>query len=139
MKFFKIILTNWIHLIGFYITTYLSLILFKIIGLEPSESWYDVTTISLFTIPLLFITYGLPIIGGVYLTIILLDLLGYIFFRKYIKEVLFFECVLIIPPFISWAFEYEYWLWLTLSASFIITQFIRGRLIEKKLKINMRG
>jgi hypothetical protein len=31
---FQIILTNWVHLVGFYLTTYFSFILFSILGIE---------------------------------------------------------------------------------------------------------
>lgn len=135
----KIIATNWVHFVGFYVTTYLSLILFKLIGLEGSanEEWTSILFLSLLTIPLLFFVYGLRILGGFLVAIVFLDILGFNLKPSRIKLILFLEWILIIPPFINWAFEYEYWLWLTLSISFLITQSLREKKIDKIIKSNL--
>lgn len=125
------------HLVGFFVTTYLSLILFKLIGLEGSENegWGEILLLSLLTIPLLFFTYGLLIIGGFFGAIAILDIIGFNLKVNKVTLILILEWLIIIPPFIKWAFEYEYWLWLTLIISFAITQWIRNEKI-KKIKIN---
>ncbi|WP_026838886.1 hypothetical protein [Gillisia sp. JM1] len=132
----KILSTNWVHFVGFYVTTYLSLILFKLIGIEGSanEEWNAILFLSLLTIPLLFFVYGLRIIGGFLIAIILLDIISFNLKTSRIKLILLIEWLLIIPPFINWAFEYEYWLWITLSISFLITQLFRKRKITKIIK-----
>lgn len=134
-KTLSILGTNWIHILGFYITTYVSLILFKLIGVEENQDeWRELLLISPFTIILLFFVYGLMIIGGFYGSILLLDVIGFSIFRNKVTTVLFIEWILIILPFVQWAFDYEYWLWLTLSLSFLVTQWIRKQKIEKILK-----
>lgn len=132
----KIIATNWIHLLGFYITTYLSSIFFKLLGIGNSEGyeWEVILFLSLLTIPLLFFTYGVRIIGGFFGGIILLDLIGFNLKILQLRLILLIECLIIIPLFINWAFEYNYWLWLTLSGSFIVTQFLREQMIVKILQ-----
>jgi hypothetical protein len=132
----RIVMTNWVHLVGFYVTAYLSIILFKLIGLESQSEykWSDIVLNGLWSIPLLFLMYGPVIIGGFYGIIAGLDLIGFSFLKNRGKEILFFECILIIPLFINWAFEYHYWLWISLSVSFICTQFIRWKMIKKILK-----
>ena len=129
----KIISTNWIHLFGFYVTTYLSLILFKILQLDEheDETWSRILILSLVTIPLLFITYGPMIIAGFFSALFLLDFLGFTFAPEEMKLILISEWLILSLPFILWAFEYEYWLWLTLSISFYVTQKIRSKKITQ--------
>jgi hypothetical protein len=135
----KILGTNWVHFVGFYVTTYFSLILFKLIGLEGTENdeWSTILFLSLLTIPLLFFVYGLKIIGGFFASIFILDVIGFNLKPARIKLILLLEWILIIPPFINWAFEYEYWLWITLSISFLTTQLLRKKKIEKIIKPNL--
>lgn len=137
-KTLRIASTNWIHLVGFYVTTYLSLILFKLVGLEGSENdyWNVLLFLSLLTIPLLFFTYGLIIIVSFFGAILLLDIIGFNLKIHRIRLILFFQWIIIIPPFIFWAFEYEYWLWLSLCLSFLVTQLIREKTINKILSGN---
>ncbi len=134
-KILSILGTNWIHILGFYITTYVSLILFKLIGIEEGQDeWGELLLLTPFTIILLFFIYGLMFIGGFYGSVLLLDVIGFSIFKNKIRAVLLIEWILIILPFIQWAFDYEYWLWLTLSLSFLVTQWIRKHKIEKILK-----
>ena len=129
----SILATNWVHLVGFFITTYLSLAFFKLIGLPGSthESWAEILLLSLLTIPLLYFHYGIPIILGFYAAILILDIIAFNVLEKYKTSLLLLlEWLLIVPIFISWAFEYDYWLWLTLPLSFLVTQYLR----EKKIR-----
>jgi len=137
-KTLRIASTNWIHLVGFYVTTYLSLILFKLVGLEGSENdyWDVLLFLSLLTIPLLFFTYGLIIMTSFFGAILLLDIIGFNLKIQRTRLILLFQWIIIIPPFIYWAFEYEYWLWLSLCLSFLATQLIRGKTINKILSDN---
>ncbi len=133
---FKIILTNWVHIVGFYVTTYFTLILFEALGLSNDlGSWADMLKILPFSTLLVFLMYGPIIIGGFYGALIALDILGLIVAKIEARKVLILECVLLIPQFIVWAFEYKYWLWITLALSFVITQFIRKAKIERILNL----
>lgn len=129
----QIILTNWVHIVGFYLTTYGSFILFSVLGIGDftNENWNVILFLSPLTIPILFFTYGLFIIGGFYISIALLDTLAFNFVKEKTWIILFLEWIMIIPLFVMWAFEYEYWLWLTLIFSFLVTQLIRKSKIEK--------
>ncbi len=109
-------------MVGFYITTYLSLILFKLIGLETNDSWESLFLTSIFSILLLFIFYGLMIIAGFYLTIVFMDIIAFSWRNKWKKQTLIIEWIVISIPFIYWAFENKYWLWITLSLSLLATQ-----------------
>lgn len=133
-KILKIFVTNWVHLVGFYITTYLSIVLFKAFRIEGygNESWLKTLSLTLIMIPFLFFTYGTLIILGFYAALLLSDTVAFSVLKseKRIRAILLIEWLLIIPTFISWAFEYDYWLWITLFISFLVTQYLR----EKKIK-----
>jgi len=128
-RLLKIISTNWTHLVGFYLTTYLSFILFKIIGLGDDYEW-DILWFGFISAGLLFIVYGLNILGYFVLAIATMDIISFCWSNKWTKETLIIQWIIISTPFTFWAFEYEYWLWITLSISFLITQMIRRRGIE---------
>jgi hypothetical protein len=134
-KSLKVILTNWVHIVGFYVTTCLTIVLFKATGLSnESESWTkDLLILPLSTLEV-FLIYGPIIIGCFYGVLIILDILGLIVAKFDVRKVLLFECILLIPQFIVWAFQYRYWLWISLSLSFIITQFIRKAKLDKVLQ-----
>lgn len=129
----QIILTNWVHLVGFYLSTYLSFILFRILGIEDftNENWSEILFLSPLTIPILFFTYGLIIIGYFYISISILDCIAFNLVNEKTGIILFLEWIMIIPIFIVWAFQFEYWLWLTLIFSFLVTQWIRKSKIKK--------
>lgn len=134
MKFIgRIMLTNWIHIVGFYITMYLSVILFKLFRIEcfSFDAWVIQIGFGLISITLLFLIYGLPIIGAFYVTLLLMDIVFFRFTSLKSTTILMLEWSLVVPIFIYWAFLYEYWLWIVLSISFWITQTIRGRWIQK--------
>jgi len=133
----KITATNWVHVVGFLVTTYLSLILFKLLGIGDGYEWRQLIFIGLFSVPFLFITFGLPILAGFYLVIVALDFLAFKFIKLKTKRILQLEWFLLIIPFIYWAFLYEYWLWITLSVSFYFTQVLRIEMINKIEVINL--
>ncbi|KAA3646823.1 MAG: hypothetical protein DWP98_10185 [Bacteroidetes bacterium] len=132
-RILKILGTNYIHLIGFIITTYFSSIIFSLLKLEryTNEFTIDSLIVWVFTVPLLIFTYGLIFLGGFYLSIIIMDSIGFFLFPNQTRRILLIEWLIIIPPFVYWAFQYDYWLWLTLSVSFLITQLIREKIINK--------
>jgi len=129
----KIISTNWVHLVGFYVTTYFSLILFNFLGLEgyTTETWTQTLFLNLIMILFLIFGYGLMFLLGLFGALIIMDSIGFNLPKTKTDLILILECIIIIPPFVIWAFDYNYWLWLTLIISFAVTQWIRKRKIEK--------
>lgn len=128
----KIIKTNWVHLLGFYVSTYFSIIVFQVLELDryQSDSLMKTLMISLISIPFLFFTYGLVIITSFYILITLLDIIAFRVTRLKVLTIMFIEWLIIIPPFVYWAFKEEYWLWLVLIASLICTQIVRAKWIK---------
>jgi hypothetical protein len=133
----KITATNWVHVAGFLVTTYLSLILFKLLGIGDGYEWRQLIFLGILSVPFLFITFGLPILAGFYLVLVAFDFLAFKAIKLKTKRILQLEWFLIIIPFIYWAFLYEYWLWITLSVSFYFTQILRIDMINKIQGINL--
>ena len=133
MRLIKIISTNWIHLLGYYITCYFYGVLAKLIGFDVDyDDWSTTIFFNLIGILLLLFTYGLVIILGFYIIILILDLLLFQFKGLRLIQIVLIEWCIIIPPFIYWAFKEDYWLWLALVASLLGTQLIRRRKLMKK-------
>ena len=129
-RYFKIVSTNWIHLVGFLIAAYLGGVLFKAIGLT-NESWSEVLVISIFTIPLAIVLYGIPILVGFYILISVMDFLSFKFADIKTETIVVIEWIIISAPFWYWSFKFEFWIWLPLSISLLITQLIRVNWIDR--------
>ncbi|QHL86835.1 hypothetical protein GU926_05035 [Nibribacter ruber] len=69
--------------------------------------------------------------AGFFSALALLDVFCFSFIKNKIKTILLIEWIIIVPIFIYWAFEYEYWLWITLAISFFVTQQLRDKKIKK--------
>ncbi len=126
----KTLTTNWIHIVGFYLATYLTLVIGSIF--DPTEGWEPIILTGFVAALLLFYVYGYVVIGWFYLTIVIMDIAAFSWKNKWIRETLIVEWIIISVPFIYWAFKYEYWLWIALSISFLTTQMLRMKRIEKK-------
>ena len=128
----KILKTNWIHLPGFYVSTYFATIVFQILGVYRYHgySWPRTLLMNLVSIPFLFFTYGLMFLVSFYLLILLIDFIAFRYTKLEVIHIMFVEWIIIIPPFVYWAFKEEYWLWLVLVISFLCTQLIRTKWIR---------
>jgi hypothetical protein len=129
----KRLLTNWVHLLGFYIGVEICTIINMVLHPDAGNSWKTTIITLLLSAPFLMFTYGVIIIAGFILAIILLDIILFSLVEHNALLVMFIEWILIVPIFIYWAFEYKYWLWIALSVTFLITQFIKSKKIDKLL------
>ena len=129
----RIILTNWVHLLGFYICVECVTVYEVLIA---HGNWDSYIGMLLFSAPFLLLTYGLMFIIGFLLVISILDLILFSLIKQKVLFILFIEWLLIAPTFIYYSFKYQYWLWIWLSAAFLITQYIRSKKIEKHLAKN---
>src|SRR5690606_16652642 len=128
-RILKIVTTNWIHIVGFYLITYLTLVIGSFF--DPTEGWEPIILTGFLAALLLFVVYGYVVVGWFYLAIVLLDVICFTWTNKWRKEILIIEWLIISAPFIYWAFEYEYWLWITLSISLLTTQMLRLKRIKE--------
>ncbi len=76
---------------------------------------------------MLLLLYGLVPLIAFYLVLLFLDLVLLTKTKLSIFDIVLIEWIIIAPIFIYWAFKYDYWLWLLLVSSFLVTQFMRAR------------
>lgn len=129
-KLLKIFATNWIHLPGFYLTVYVSFILFKLLGLGTHQDWDAVLLHNTYGILVLFFFWGLFVLIPFYLILGIMDAI--LFTRKNTepKTALWIEWSILALVSIFFAFKFEYGLWVTLPISFYITQMMRLKKIK---------
>ncbi|RNI30025.1 hypothetical protein EFA69_10915 [Rufibacter immobilis] len=125
-------MSNWVNVLGLVITVYLFTFLMMFV-ISPEQD-NDRMSIWLGGTLILIFGYGFIVWLGFLTAIILLDIFLIVPSRIRLKEKLLLEWLIIILPFIYWAFEYDYWLWLMLATSFLITQIIRKNKIESIIK-----
>ena len=127
----KALKSNWVHLVGIYFCIEAMMIFYGAEHLLDTGNF----NLFLFTIivsaPLLMFTYGLMSLGGFYLVLLLLDILLFTTVKGKTLTIVIIEWLLISPIFIYWAVTYQYWLWLGLVLTFLITQWIRARKIDR--------
>lgn len=127
----KCLLTNWVHLLGFYIGVEMFIIINMVMRPDASNNLNATLAALLLSAPFLMFTYGLIIITAFLLAIVVFDLVLFSVIKHRTLLIMLIEWLLIVPIFIYWAFKYDYWLWIILSATFLVTQFIRSKKIDK--------
>jgi len=131
-KTISIIVSNWRHVLGFYVTLYVTFIGLKLFGIDNSYSWHETLFEALFVIPVyFFFLYGFWVFVPFCLLIAVLDSLLFSFDRNLIKAKLLAEWFIISAAFVVWLATYGYWHFLPLVLSFFITQYWRKRTIER--------
>lgn len=132
----RVLLTNWIHLPGFYLAAYVTFIFYKIIGVGHAYSWRAVLLENVYALLPLFFFYGLPFIVGFYLIMFIMDAMSFWMNSPGRPKTMLIQWLVISIPAILSAFYFEYWLWLSLLISFYLTQRIRQRKIKAILVAN---
>ena len=123
----KILLTNWINLLGVFIAVFLYSVIYNI---------YDTTVLrnifqSVFAAFILVFLYGI-IFWLIYIcALIAFDLLFIVKDQNNLKLKLLIEWLLVSVPFIYWALKYNQYIFLFGMIGFLITQLIRQNLILK--------
>lgn len=123
----KVLLTNWVNLLGVFIPTFLYTIINSCFNYSATLGQ------ALFGAFLLICLYGIMLWGGFLLSLILLDSVLIIPSTQYLRIKLIVEWVIISSPILYWTIKYERQRTLFLIAviSFLITQMIRRNLIVK--------
>ena len=118
---FRVILTNWINLVGVFLVVYLCAFL-----MSYTSTNFSILQ-SLFSLFILVGLYGLLFWVGFSLELILLDFL--LINSKHITSKLITEWVLICTPIIYCTIKYNEWILLSGVIAFLITQFLRKKMI----------
>jgi len=125
----KILLTNWINLLGVFMAVFLYGIVTNILNPNPTVSqnfWQSILAV-LFGICLNGILFWLLFL----VLLIAFDLLFIVKDQNNLKVKLLIEWLLISLPFIYWVIKYKQWIFLVGVIVFLITQLIRQNLIVK--------
>jgi hypothetical protein len=126
-----VIRTNWLHLLGFYICVEAVMLFQAMDNFIQEQSWANFVEEALWWAPFLMFTYGLMFLIGFYRVLIFLDIICIKVFKMSALDMVVAEWLIISPIFIYWAFDNQYWLWIALVISFLATQLIRSKKIDK--------
>lgn len=123
----KILLTNWINLLGVFVAVFLYAIVYNIYDTSVTRNLYQ----STFAAFILVCLYGILFWSLFIITLIVFDLLFIVKDQNNLKIKLLIEWLLISLPFIYWVLRYKQWIFLVGIIVFLITQLIRQNLILK--------
>jgi hypothetical protein len=121
----KIILTNWINLLGVFCVAFVYAIVLSLIDTNLSYNIFQATLAALFLI----LAYGMMFWALFIILLIILDLILIVSNRKNLKTKLVIEWLLISSPFIYWAVKYHEWIFVAAIIAFFISQQLRARYI----------
>ncbi|GAA4316365.1 hypothetical protein [Compostibacter hankyongensis] len=120
----KILKTNWVNILIVFVGVYLYAI-FAVHRYHSSFNLFQAFISAGISVCLYGILFWLLFI----ILLIILDLLLIVKSQKNLRSKLLFEWILISLPFIYWAIKYKEWIFLVGVLIFLITQFLREKLI----------
>jgi hypothetical protein len=128
MKVFK---TNWISVVGVFISVFLFAIFLNLNDLNVSRNLFQSIIPSL----ILVVAYGCMFWIVFFILLLILDLF-FIAKGRYMSLMarLLVEWAIISGPFIYWAIRYQEWIFVAAVLAFLITQFLRQRQIARLIK-----
>lgn len=121
-----IIKTNWINLVGVFISVFVYAVILNLIDGGFSRSLFQSIFAALILVCLYGTMFWIMFIGA----LIVLDLLLVIRAQKNLKIRLGIQWLIISCPFIYWTLKYQEWIFLVATTAFLITQFIREKHIS---------
>ena len=120
----KVILTNWINVLGVFIAVFLYAIVLNITDENVSRNMFQAIFAALFLI----VGYGMMFWGVFIIALIILDLV-LLRNKENLKMKLLVEWLIISAPFVYWTVKYHEWIFVAAIVAFLIAQLLR----EKKI------
>jgi len=120
----KVILTNWINVLGVFIAVFLYDIVLNITDENVSRNMFQAVFAALFLI----VGYGMMFWGVFIIALIILDLV-LLRNKENLKMKLLVEWLIISAPFVYWTVKYHEWIFVAAIVAFLIAQLLR----EKKI------
>ena len=120
----KVILTNWINVLGVFIAVFLYAIVLNITDENVSRNMFQAVFAALFLI----VGYGMMFWGVFIIALIILDLV-LLRNKENLKMKLLVEWLIISAPFVYWTVKYHEWIFVAAIVAFLIAQLLR----EKKI------
>lgn len=127
----KILKTNWINLIGVFITVFLYAIVLNLNDTNVSRNLFQ----SILPALILVCLYGILFWALFIILLVVLDLLFIVKDQTNLTAKLLIEWFIISSPFIYWAVRYREGIFIAAIIAFLITQFIRQTRIRSYLKV----
>jgi hypothetical protein len=124
----KILLTNWINLLGIFLVTTAFSTVQMLTKADLSYNIFQAILAALFGV----LGYGMMFWALLIVALIVLDLVLVVPNSKNLKTKLLVEWLIISIPFIYWTVKYNEWIFAAGIITFLITQLLRERRITAK-------
>jgi hypothetical protein len=124
----KIIITNWINLLGVFVCVLLFSVVYALVSSDLSYNIFQAVLAALFSI----IGYGMLSWTFLIVSLGVLDIILIVSYKKNLKIRLMIEWLIISSPFIYGMIKYHEWIFAVSIVSFFITQLLREKYILKK-------
>lgn len=121
----KIILTNWINLLGVFLTSLAFLIVVALTDPNLSYNIFQAILAALFSV----LAYGIMAWALFIVSLIVLDVILIVPNKKRLKTMLLIEWAIICCPFIYWVTIYHEWVFMADVIVFFISQQVREKRI----------
>lgn len=127
----KILLTNWINLLGVFIAVFLYSFINNLNDVNINRTVFQ----SIFSAFIIIILYGVLFWGFYILSLLLFDLILIVRNREKLMLKLILEWMLISIPFVYWATKHNQKIFIVGVVAFLITQILRYKKILKIIQI----
>lgn len=131
----KIIKTNWINIIGVFISVFVYAVFLNISDENTSKSFFQ----SMLAALMLVCLYGIMFWALFIMSLIIFDLLFIVKTQNDFKLRLLVEWLVISSPFIYWTMRYKEWIFLVGIVAFLITQLLREKAIRTTVEPRERA
>jgi hypothetical protein len=118
----KILLTNWINLLGIFIVTFAFSVVLTLTDPNLSYNIFQAMLAALFSV----LGYGMMFWALFIVSLAILDLILIIPNRKNLKTRLLIEWLIISAPFIYWTVKYHEWIFVAAVIAFFISHKFAG-------------
>jgi hypothetical protein len=126
----KVLLTNWINVLGIFIVALIYATILNYNDENVSRTLLQSTIAALILVCL----YGIMFWGILIASLVILDLLLIRTDRGNLKMKLLIEWLIISSPFVYWMLKYDEWMFLAVVLAFLITQLLREKLLLNRSK-----
>lgn len=127
----KVILTNWINLLGVFLVTYVFIAIWALIDRNLSYNIFQALLAALFSV----LGYGMMLWGLFIILLSTFDLILIVPNKGNLRIRLLIEWLIVSSPFIFWTIKYNEWIFLVAIGAFLITQLIREKKIVKVIGV----
>jgi len=124
----KIILTNWITLLGVFTGVFVFSVGLNLTYANLSYNIFQAIAAALFLV----IGYGMMFWAFLIVSLVVLDIILIVSYKKNLKIKLMIEWLIISSPFTYGIIKYNEWIFAVGVGAFLISQLLRGKYILRK-------